>query len=152
MGDRSLRANLTSYFLFSKHCIPMLLKSKGCIINMASVQGSASQPGIPSYAAAKGGILSFTRQLAVEYAPQGLRVNSVSPGTIRTPLVQGILKRRGTNDLEAGAAYPMKRIGEVYEIASMVMFLASKRASFVTGKDFVVDGGVLSKGPWAEVA
>lgn len=79
--NKTLSIGLTSYFLFSKYVLPHMMQSKkGVIINIASVQGSQSQPRIPAYAAVKGGVLSLTRQLAVEYAAMGIRVNSVSPG------------------------------------------------------------------------
>ena len=79
--NRTVAVGLTSYFLFSKYLLPpMIEEKKGVIINIASVQGSQSEPGIPAYAAVKGGVLSLTRQLAVEYAALGIRVNSVSPG------------------------------------------------------------------------
>ena len=78
--ERAIAVNLTSYFLFSKHLLPhMLRKRSGAVVNVASVQGLASQPGIPGYAAAKGGVLALTRQLAVEYAASGVRVNAISP-------------------------------------------------------------------------
>ena len=155
---RVIAVNLTSYFLFAKHCLPHLLRARGVIINMASVQGRQSQPGIPAYAASKGGVLSLTRQLAVDYAPRGVRVVSVSPGTIRTPLVERLLRSRGGRYggraalAIAGRVYPVGRIGEVDEVAEACVFLASRRASFITGEDIAVDGGILAKGGWAEVA
>ena len=105
---RALNVNLTSQFLFSKYTIPhMLQHGEGSIVNMGSVQGLQSQAGIPGYAASKGGVLSLTRQLAMEYASHGIRVNAINPGTINTPLVQNVLKLRGTSKEEAGQAYPM---------------------------------------------
>jgi len=151
--DRALRVNLTSYFLFSKHLLPhMMSKKKGVIINMASVQGLQSQPGIPGYAASKGGVLSFTRQLAMEYGPKGVRVLSVSPGTIHTQLVENIFKLRGSSAEKAGEAYPMKRIGKPHEIGNVVAFLASDDASFMTAENITVDGGIMGLGGWASVA
>ena len=115
--ERTLAVNLTSYFLFTKHLLPHMLRNRaGAIVNVASVQGLASQPGIPGYAAAKGGVLSLTRQLAVEYAASGVRVNAISPGTIATPLVEGVLRTRGSSVAEAGRAYPMQRIGQPEEV------------------------------------
>jgi NAD(P)-dependent dehydrogenase (short-subunit alcohol dehydrogenase family) len=100
-------------------------------------------------AAAKGGVLSLTRQLAVEYASGGVRVNSVSPGTINTPLVASVLKLRGTSMDEAGEIYPGGRIGEPHEVANAVLWLSSDEATFVTGQNLVVDGGLMSFGRWA---
>mmetsp|Transcript_691 Transcript_691/g.1751 ORF Transcript_691/g.1751 Transcript_691/m.1751 type:complete len:131 (+) Transcript_691:3-395(+) len=127
----------------------MLKRSYGVIVNIASVQGTQSQPGVPAYAAVKGGVLSLTRQLAVEYAPRGIRVNSVSPGTIATPLVTGILQRSGSSCEMAGAAYPIKRIGEPFEVARVVLFLSSDDASFITAENVTVDGGIMGLGGWA---
>ena len=109
--DRTIAVNLTSYFLFSRACIRQMLDHKrgGVIVNIASVQGSQSQPGIPSYAASKGGILSLTRQLAVEYGRSNIRVNAVSPGTTATLIVQNILKTRGTTEEEAGKSTCINR-------------------------------------------
>jgi NAD(P)-dependent dehydrogenase (short-subunit alcohol dehydrogenase family) len=150
---RALNVNLTSYFLFSKFCLPHMLKAgKGVIVNMASVQGLQSQPGIPGYAASKGGVLSLTRQLAMEYADKGIRVTAINPGTINTPLVSRILKLRGTTKAQAGAVYPMRRIGEIQEISNAVLFLASDEASFITAESLTVDGGIMGLGGWAQVA
>ena len=150
---RAINVNLTSYFLFSKYCLPhMLSQGDGTIVNLASVQGIQSQPGIPGYAATKGGVLSLTRQLAVEYAARGIRVNAVSPGTINTPLVARVLANRGTSHQEAGAVYPMKRIGQPTEVADTILFLASEDASFITAENLTVDGGILGQGGWANVA
>jgi len=151
--ERALRVNVTSYFLFSKYLLPdMMTKKKGVIINMGSVQGLQSQPGIPGYAASKGAVLSLTRQLAMEYAPKGIRVLSISPGTIHTPLVENIFKMRGSSAEKAGEAYPMKRIGKPHEIANVVAFLASDDASFMTAENITVDGGIMGLGGWATVA
>jgi len=152
--NRALAVGLTSYFLFSKYLLPhMMSKGKGNIINMASVQGSQSQAGIPSYAAVKGGVLSLTRQLAVEYAPKGIRVNSVSPGTIETQnLKDNLLKLRGSTLETAGAAYPMKRVGQPNEVANLILFLASDEASFMTASNVTIDGGIMGLGGWAAVA
>ena len=127
----------------------MLSQRSGSIINIASVQGLASQPGIPGYAAAKGGVLSLTRQLAVEYASHGVRVNAISPGTINTPLVANVVRLRGSTLEAAGEQYPMNRVGEPYEVANAALWLASDEASFVTGQNLVVDGGIMSLGGWA---
>ena len=94
-------------------------KRGGVIVNIASVQGSQSNPGIPSYAASKGGVLSLTRQLAVEYGRNNIRVNAISPGTTATPLIQNILKVRGTTEEEAGKSTCMNRIGRPEEIAQV---------------------------------
>ena len=152
--ERTIAVNLTSYFLFSQACIRQMLDHKrgGVIVNIASVQGSQSQPGIPSYAASKGGVLSLTRQLAVEYGRNNIRVNAISPGTTATPLIQNILKVRGTTEEEAGKSTCMNRIGQPEEIARAICFVASKEASFMTGENLTIDGGAMAIGNWANVA
>ena len=130
----------------------MCTRQGGSIVNVASVQGLASQAGIPAYAATKGACLSFTRQLANEYATAGIRVNSVNPGTIETPLVRAIVEESGKNMADIGVPYPMKRAGQPEEVAKVVAFLASDDASFITGESINVDGGIMAKGGWAEHA
>ena len=161
--NKVIAINLSSYFLFSKYCLPSLMSSStssttSSIINMSSVQGLQSQPGIPAYAASKGGILSMTRQMSMDYAGKGVRINAINPGTIRTPLFENLLlKRNGMNGLnqalkEAAKVYPIQRIGEISEIASVCLFLASEQASFVTGESITVDGGIMAKGGWCDAA
>eukprot|EP00667_Euglena_gracilis_P016220 EG_transcript_16945 len=159
LWDKVLAINLRSHFLFAKHCLlRMLPRQAGVIINIASVQGLQSQPGIPAYAASKGGVLSLTRQLAMDYAPHGIRVLAICPGTIRTPLVEGVIRARAAGgDFDqalraANAVYPLRRIGRPEEIAEVCLFLASERASFMTGESVVVDGGIMAKGGWCDVA
>lgn len=150
--DRILDVNLKSGFLMTKYVVPHMLKAgHGVIINTASVQGLQSAKGVSAYAATKGGMLSLTRQLALEYAEHNIRVLAVNPGTIETPLAAA-----GTNNdyaalrAAAGKAHPIGRIGKPEEVAEVVLFLASNRASFMTGEFVNVDGGLMAKGAWAE--
>jgi NAD(P)-dependent dehydrogenase (short-subunit alcohol dehydrogenase family) len=119
--DRVLAVNLGSYAVASQAAIKHYLSRprgsaadgglRGCIVNMASVQGMLSQRGVPAYAASKGAVLSLTRQLAVEYGLHGVRVNAVSPGTIDTPLVRRNIEQRGLDVARAGDPYPIgKRV------------------------------------------
>ena len=150
--DKVLDINLKSYFRLSKYVLKFWMDNniKGtAIVNISSVQGLQSQPGIPAYASTKGAILSLTRQMAVEYAPYNIRVNAVNPGTIATQLVKDIYSKNGTSLEEAGKGYPMNRIGEPVEVANVVYFLASKKASFITGESITVDGGIMALGGWA---
>lgn len=154
MWDRIINVNLKSRFLMTKYCVPEMKKrGGGAIINTASVQGIQSALGVAPYAASKGGDLSLTRQLALEYAKDNIRVLAVNPGTIETPLVAEAAEAMGetVDSLRArwGAAHPLNRIGQPQEIANVVLFLASDKASFMTGSYVNVDGGMLAKGAWA---
>ena len=154
MWDRIIDVNLKSTFLMSRHAIPVMQRQGGgVIINTASVQGLQSAKGVCAYAASKGGQLSLTRQLALEYAADNIRVLAVNPGTIDTPLVDEALEATGSNTPEAreamAAIHPIGRIGQPADIANVVLFLASDDASFMTGEYVCVDGGVMAKGAWA---
>lgn len=154
MWDRILDVNLKSHFLMSKYAIPEMQKrGGGVILNTASVQGLQSAQRVPAYAASKGGVLSLTRQLALDYARDNIRVLAVCPGAIDTPLLQEALDLPGTDLLAAraslDAAHPIGRIGTPEDIAGAVLFLASPRASFMTGEYVCVDGGLMAKGAWA---
>ncbi|MCZ6632447.1 MAG: SDR family oxidoreductase [bacterium] len=152
--DRILDVNLKSSFLMTQYCVPEMKKAGGgVIINTASVQGLQSMKGVSAYAASKGGILSLTRQLALEYAEDNIRVLAVNPGTIDTPLLAEAMDYLGIDHLEGKKSYadlhPLKRLGSPDDIAQVVLFLASDRASFMTGEYVCVDGGLMAKGAWA---
>jgi NAD(P)-dependent dehydrogenase (short-subunit alcohol dehydrogenase family) len=154
MWDRIMDVNLKSYFLMAKYAIPELRKrGGGAIVNNASVQGLQSMRGVPAYAASKGGVLSLTRQLAVEYANEGIRVLAICPGTIDTEMVRESA-RQEPDGVEAalqryGKSHPIGRIGTGQDIANAVLFLASDKASFMTGEYICVDGGYMALGAWA---
>ena len=156
LWDRILAVNLKSCFLMAKHCVPELRRSgAGVIVNIASVQGRQSMKGVAAYAASKGGILALTRQLALEYAADNIRVLAVNPGTVDTPMIRSELA-----DLDAGQAaraleamargHPLGRIGRPADIASLVLFLASEGAAFMTGACIDCDGGLMARGAWAD--
>jgi NAD(P)-dependent dehydrogenase (short-subunit alcohol dehydrogenase family) len=153
LWDRILNVNLKSAFLMSKAAIPhMSQRGGGVIINTASVQGLQSAKGVSAYAASKGGLLSLTRQLALDYAEENIRVLAVNPGTIDTPLLLETIEgsEPSAEERETWAkAHPMGRIGQPEEIANVVLFLASDQASFMTGEYVCVDGGMMAKGAWA---
>ncbi|MET0772115.1 MAG: SDR family oxidoreductase [Candidatus Limnocylindrales bacterium] len=153
--DRILDVNLKGQFLMAKYALPHIREQGpgGSVINMASVQGLQSMPGVPAYAASKGGSLSLTRNMALDYAPLGIRVNAICPGTIDSELVRDLARAQG-GDLEAnlagfGAFHPLGRLGVPEDIAQAALYLASPRSSFVTGTALVVDGGFMAQGAWA---
>ena len=154
LWDRIINVNLKSRFLMTKYCVPEMKKrGGGAIINTASVQGVQSAWGVSAYAASKGGDLSLTRQLALEYAKDNIRVLAVNPGTIDTPLVAEAAAAEGSTVAEKQAVWaadhPIGRIGQPAEVANVVLFLAGDKASFMTGSYVNVDGGMLAKGAWA---
>jgi NAD(P)-dependent dehydrogenase (short-subunit alcohol dehydrogenase family) len=154
MWDRIIGVNLKSHFLMAKYAIPeMRRRGGGVIINNASVQGLQSMKGVPAYAASKGGVLSFTRQLALDYAAENIRVLAINPGTIDTELVRASARLEPDGVESAlkryGQTHPLGRIGTAEEVANVVLFLASDKASFMTGENVCVDGGLMALGAWA---
>ena len=157
LWDRIIGVNLKSCFLMSKYAIPEMRKrGGGVIINTASVQGLQSQPLVPPYAASKGGILSLTRQMSLDYAKDNIRVLAVCPGSIDTPMLRAAAGVVGGDPDEVvsqwGAAHPIGRVGTGQDIANAVLFLASDKASFMTGENVNVDGGYMALGAWATAA
>jgi NAD(P)-dependent dehydrogenase (short-subunit alcohol dehydrogenase family) len=142
--DRVQRVNLTSVYLCCKYAIPhMLRQGKGSIINTASfvaILGAATSQ--ISYTASKGGVLAMTRELGVQFAREGVRVNALCPGPINTPLLQELFAKDPERAARRLVHIPMGRFGEPSEIAAAVAFLASDDASFMTANTFVVDGGL----------
>ncbi|MEM7710073.1 MAG: SDR family oxidoreductase [Pseudomonadota bacterium] len=145
-----MEINVGSIFLTAKYAVPHLrARGGGAIVNLSSIQGHANQRGVTAYVASKGAIHALTRALAIDHAADGIRVTSVSPGSVRTPILSLAARMfDGTGADEAaafarfGAAHPLGRIAEPEEVADLVAFLASDRARFVTGSDHLVDGGL----------
>lgn len=148
--DRTIAVNLKSVFLLSKHTIPaMRLSGGGTIINMASVQGLASQPTVSAYAASKGGMIAMTRSMALDFAADNIRVNCVCPGSVDTPMLRWAAERFAAEDPDGavkswGAHHALNRVARPEEVAEMVLFLAGPRSSFCTGAAYLVDGGMLA--------
>jgi NAD(P)-dependent dehydrogenase (short-subunit alcohol dehydrogenase family) len=140
-----INVNLTGTFLVCRAALPHLLKKKGnCIVNTSSTAALGSHPWMAAYAASKGGILSLTRVLAIEYVKQGLRVNAVCPGGIATPLhAQFAMPKDADPELLKGAI-PFGRYVGPEHAASTIAFLASDDARYMTGTELRVDGGALS--------
>ncbi len=155
--DRIIDVNLKGAFLMSRAAIPRIrAQGGGAIVNIASVQGLQSMPGVPAYAASKGGLLSLTRNMALDYARQGIRVTAICPGTIDSEMVRTSARAEG-GDLQEnlrryGDFHPVGRIGRPEDIAEAVLFLASEKASFITGEYLCVDGGFMAQGAWASSA
>ncbi len=142
--DRILRINLTGTFLVCRAAIPHLLKTKGNIVNTSSTAALGSHPWMAAYAASKGGILSMTRVIAVEYAKQGLRANCVCPGGVATPLHGQFRMPKGADpELLRGAMPPVPYVGPEHA-ASVIAFLASDDARYINGTEVRADGGALS--------
>jgi meso-butanediol dehydrogenase / (S,S)-butanediol dehydrogenase / diacetyl reductase len=148
---RCMAVNVGSVFLFAHFGIPEMKKrGGGVIINLASVQGYACQRGVVAYATSKGAIQSLTRALALDHSGDNIRVNSISPGSIRTPmLARSAAHFSPTASVEEafarfGAAHPLGRIGKPEEVAELALFLASEKSSFCTGGDYLIDGGLLA--------
>ena len=142
--ERVQRVNLTSVYLCCKHVIPhMQRQGHGSIINTASfvaVMGAATSQ--ISYTASKGGVLAMSRELGVQFAREGIRVNALCPGPVNTPLLEELFASDPERAARRLVHIPMGRFAEATEIAAAVAFLASDDSSFVTASTFLVDGGI----------
>jgi NAD(P)-dependent dehydrogenase (short-subunit alcohol dehydrogenase family) len=137
-----IAVDLDSIFFMCRAFIPLLLKAeRPSILNVASTFGHIGNPHMPVYCAAKGGVISLTRQLAVDYGKQGLRVNSICPGPTLSPRVKGYFDRDPADMKRVQSLVMLGRLGECDEIGNVAAFLVSDAASFVHGASIVVDGG-----------
>ncbi|MBW2267936.1 MAG: SDR family oxidoreductase [Deltaproteobacteria bacterium] len=142
--DRVVDINLKGSFIVARAVVPQMLEQgAGSVINVASVEGIEGFEGGSAYNASKGGVMLLTRNMAIDYARRGIRVNTVCPGFIETPLLADTLQTPGLEKQTAAIrdAHQLGRFGKPVEIANAALFLASDEASFVTGHALVVDGG-----------
>lgn len=149
--DRVQAINVKGVFFCTKHAIPHLRGARGgSIVNLSSIYGLVGAPDVPPYHASKGAVSLMTRTDALFYAADRIRVNSVHPGYIWTPMVEHHLRNSGATDLEAarkdlGTLHPLGHVGEPDDIAWGVVYLASDESKFMTGAELVIDGGYTAR-------
>ena len=148
--DEVFAANVRGLFLCMKHAIPHILKQGGAIVNISSGGGLVGVPGASVYCASKHAVMGMTKVAALDYAQKGIRVNSVNPGGVDTPMLQRFFdsiddegERRAARE-GFNASHPMGRIATVEEVADAVVFLCSPKAGFITGTALSVDGGYVA--------
>ncbi|MCX7621528.1 MAG: glucose 1-dehydrogenase [Acidimicrobiales bacterium] len=143
--QRTVEVNLTSTFLCLRAEIPVMLETGGGnIVNVASAAGLIGFANLPAYVASKHGVVGLTKSVALEYARQGIRVNVVCPGSVRTPMLAGFVGGDEAALEHMGRMAPQGRLAEPTEIAAAIAWLCSDEASYVTGHALAVDGGVLA--------
>jgi len=148
--DEVMNVNLRSVFLCAKYAVPLMrVNGGGAIVNVSSAQAVASQKNVVAYTATKGAIVAMTRAMAVDQAGEGIRVNSVCPGSVDTPMLRASALSMDPDDpdrviAEWGRGHPLGRVGLPFEIANACLFLVSPLSSFITGADLRVDGGALA--------
>lgn len=140
---RTLDVCLTAAFYGVRHALPLMQQQLegGAVVNVTSVNGAVATPGMPAYTAAKGGLAAFTRQIAVEYGPEGIRANALRPGFIATEDVKESVLADEHERRAADESCPLRRSGQPEEVADAALFLASDAAAFVNGHVLTVDGG-----------
>ncbi|MDA2920903.1 SDR family oxidoreductase [Desulfobacterota bacterium AH_259_B03_O07] len=147
--DKTFDINVKGTYLMSKYTIPhMLEQGKGCIVNNSSVLGLKAVPGVVAYNSSKGAVTQLTRSMALEYADKGIRVNAICPGTIVTPLIEGLfdsMEDRNAAEELFKSFHPIGRLGKPEEIAHAVSFLCDDNVEFMTGNMLSVDGGWIAR-------
>lgn len=151
--DRVMAVNVRSVFLMTKHAFPLMsnrVSRKPAIVNISSIEGLGANPQHGVYGASKGAVASFTHNTALEYGPYGIRCNAIAPGWINTPFNEQFLAQYpdlDKVDAEIKALHPVGRLGLPEDIANTAVYLASEKASFITGQEIVVAGGRMAKLP-----
>lgn len=143
--DRVVDVNLRGVMRVARATLPALEESAGAMVNVSSIAADRGIEGLSSYSASKGGVSSLTRQLAVEYADRGVRVNAIVPGTIKTPANEEVRRTDPEWAETRRAQIPIGRLGEPADVADPAVFLASEQARYVTGQALPVDGGVMAR-------
>jgi NAD(P)-dependent dehydrogenase (short-subunit alcohol dehydrogenase family) len=144
--DKTIGVNLKGIWLCMKNEIPEMLKqSKGVIINCSSVAGLVGFAGLPAYVASKHGVIGVTKTAALEYAKDGIRINAVCPGVIKTAMMDRLTGEKKETEEQFISLEPMARMGKPEEIANAVVWMCSDAASFVTGHAMAVDGGFVAQ-------
>ena len=147
--DRVLDANLKAMYLVSRQVLPVMMRQgRGAVVNTSSISGLLGWPASAAYCASKAGVIGLTRQMAVDYAPYGIRANCICPGTTLTPMIERLFAEDSDpaafrTSIEA--RHPLGRLAQPAEIAEAALFLASAEASFITGAALPVDGGYTAK-------
>ncbi len=143
--NRVIGINLTGAFLCTKHAMPFLKKANGSVINISSTRALQSEPNTEAYSASKGGVLALTHSLAMSLSPD-IKVNCISPGWIE---VSAIRKKSEANQIELSEAdhsqHPAGRVGNAMDISNMVLFLLNSENDFISGQNFIIDGGMTKK-------
>lgn len=141
---RTMAVDLDAVFIASRAVLPHLRETTGCIVNTASISGLFADPGLVAYNVAKAGVVNLTRNMAVDHAAEGIRINCICPGGADTPMVRNHTRDEGIMD-EYAKLVPMQRLGTADEMAAAIAFLASGDASFINGHALVVDGGTTAQ-------
>lgn len=144
--DRVISVNLRGVWLCMRCEIPHMLKQgSGAIVNTASADALVGDPGVPAYAASKGGVLQLTRTAALEYAKDNVRINAICPGTVHTPMIDRLLEEQPETEAFLRGSMPIGRFAEPEEVAEAVVWLCSDAASFVVGHALSIDGGLVAQ-------